>query len=95
MLVTYLDEEVASFDLYHKELNYTISHVYLSIKDYTDKQPTNKRILINGREEINLAEGFENLHTVSYEQILAGNGHHPDSILDTMKIIDKLNRSAP
>ena len=64
VLVTYLDEEVASFDLYHKELNYTISHVYLLIKDYTDKQPTNKRILINGREEINLAEGFENLHTV-------------------------------
>lgn len=38
------------------------------------KQPTYRSITVNG-EEIEFSQGFTDLHTISYEEILSGNGY--------------------
>ncbi len=49
-----------------------------------------KRELIIDNQLINFSKGFENLHTKSYEEILAGRGFGPEDILPALELVNNL-----
>ena len=55
---------------------------------------TYRSIIMNG-EEIEFSEGFTNLHTRSYEQILAGDGFGPDENRAAITAVSHIRGAAP
>jgi len=49
-----------------------------------------KRELIVNGELIDLSQGFEDLHTKSYQEILAGRGFGPEDVLPALELVDDL-----
>lgn len=56
------------------------------------KQPTYRSITVDGNE-IEFSGGFTDLHTVSYEQILAGNGFGLDAARHCIETVDFIRSS--
>lgn len=70
---------------------------YLSIdsNDLPDKtQKTYRSITMNG-EEIEFSEGFTDLHTLSYKEILAGNGFGVDEARPSLEAAYEIRNSLP
>ena len=59
-----------------------------------DNKPTFRSIKINGRE-IEFSGGFTDLHTVSYQNILKGNGFGLDDARNSIEIVHKIRTSKP
>lgn len=59
-----------------------------------DKPQTHRSIIIDGRE-IEFSEGFTDLHTESYKQILAGNGFRWQETLPSLEIVHAIRTSTP
>lgn len=58
------------------------------------KPLTYRSIKIDG-EEIEFSQGFRDLHTVSYEKILAGEGFPPQEVLPSIDIVSAIRTAAP
>ena len=58
------------------------------------KPMTCRSITVDG-EEIEFSDGFTDLHTESYRQILAGNGFGPDDVLNSIKIAADIRNAEP
>ncbi|MCE9662472.1 Gfo/Idh/MocA family oxidoreductase [Halomonas sp. M5N1S17] len=58
------------------------------------KQPTYRSILCEGRE-IEFSGGFTDLHTVSYQEILAGRGYGIDSARHCIQTVDTIRSATP
>lgn len=58
------------------------------------RQPTYRSILCEG-QEIEFSGGFTDLHTVSYEEILAGRGYGIEDARHCIETVDHLRRARP
>jgi UDP-N-acetyl-2-amino-2-deoxyglucuronate dehydrogenase len=58
------------------------------------KPATYRSITVNG-EEIEFSGGFTDLHTQSYQRILAGEGYTPDDVLPSIQIVSEIRRATP
>lgn len=57
------------------------------------KKPTYRSIIING-DELEFSDGFTDLHTVSYQEILAGRGYGIEAARHCIETVDTI-RTAP
>jgi len=57
------------------------------------KKPTYRSITVNG-EEMEFSEGFTDLHTVSYQEILAGRGYGIEDARHCVETVDTIRASA-
>lgn len=57
------------------------------------KQPTHRSITVDG-EEIEFSQGFTDLHTISYEEILKGNGYGIEDARHCVETVEYI-RTAP
>jgi UDP-N-acetyl-2-amino-2-deoxyglucuronate dehydrogenase len=57
-------------------------------------QRTFRSITLDGKE-IEFSEGFTNLHTRSYEQILAGNGYGPEESINAIQAVSHIREARP
>jgi UDP-N-acetyl-2-amino-2-deoxyglucuronate dehydrogenase len=57
-------------------------------------QRTYRSITLDG-QEIEFSEGFTNLHTRSYEQILAGNGYGPEENINAIQAVSHIRDARP
>ncbi len=71
----------------------SINYDLLPAKIKNRQQRTYRSITVDG-EEIEFSSGFTGLHTVSYEQILAGNGFGIDDARQAVEIVHRI-RNAP
>lgn len=60
----------------------------------TENQRTYRSIMIDGRE-VEFSDGFGDLHTESYRQILAGNGFGPDVVMPSIEIVSDIRNAEP
>ena len=58
------------------------------------KQPTYRSITVDG-DEIEFSGGFMDLHTVSYQEILAGRGYGIEDARHCIETVDALRRMSP
>jgi len=58
------------------------------------KPMTYRSVTVDG-EEIEFSDGFAELHTESYQQILAGNGFGPEDVLNSIKIAADIRNAEP
>ena len=66
---------------------HTVAKWELSLEAPMDNQ---KRILTIDDNKLNLSQGFENLHTKVYEELLAGHGTPVRACEQTMRLIDEI-----
>ena len=66
----------------------------LPIAPEPGKPMTYRSITIDG-EELEFSDGFANLHTESYRQILAGKGFGPDEVRPSIEIVSDIRNSKP
>lgn len=59
-----------------------------------NRPKTYRSITVDGRE-IDFSEGFTELHTTSYEQILAGNGFRLDEVKPAIEIVSDIRNIKP
>ena len=59
-----------------------------------EKQRTYRSITIDG-EEVEFSEGFGDLHTESYRQILAGKGFGPDVVRPSIEMVSEIRSAEP
>jgi UDP-N-acetyl-2-amino-2-deoxyglucuronate dehydrogenase len=97
-LLCYLFGEVSSYSI-SREDDYTMKGVvtfkdytmraswYLSIKAPMDNQE--RYLKIDGKA-INLTKGFETLHNVVYQEILAGRGFRPIDVAPALVLAEKM-----
>jgi len=52
-------------------------------------QSTHRLIVVDG-QEVEFSEGFTNLHTASYQQILSGNGYRINDVRQSIELVYKL-----
>lgn len=71
----------------------SIDHRDLPFEPEPGKKTTFRSITIDG-EEIEFSEGFTDLHTRVYEEILAGRGHGIDAARTSIELVHQL-RTAP
>ncbi len=70
----------------------SINSDYLPDEIKFNEQPTYRSIKMNG-EEIEFSQGFKDLHTISYEEIIKGNGFGLESALPSIEIISQIRES--
>ncbi len=58
------------------------------------KAATYRSITVDGKE-VEFSEGFADLHTESYRQILSGNGFGPKDILTSVEIASEIRNATP
>ncbi len=58
------------------------------------KPATYRSITVDG-EEVEFSEGFRDLHTVSYAQILEGRGFPPEEVLRSIEIVSAIRDAKP
>ena len=97
--IVHVNNEDTAAGILHLEkarVRWFLSINYDHIPDDIKRQ--NKRtyrlITVDG-EEIEFSEGFGNLHTRSYEEILKGNGFGLDAALQSIQITHDIRESAP
>ena len=75
-------------------LSFDYNHIPESVKN--KGQRTYRSITVDG-EEVEFSGGFTDLHTKSYEEILAGNGYGPSDAQTSIKIVHDIRnaRTAP
>lgn len=61
-------------------------------KRFTDKSGPYRSISIDG-EQIEFSDGFTDLHTLSYEKILGGEGFGIDDALPSIELVSKINNA--
>jgi len=57
------------------------------------KKPTYRSITVNG-EEVEFSEGFTDLHTISYQEILAGRGYGIEDARHCVETVDTIRAAA-
>ena len=67
----------------------SVNYDYLPTNIKKQNQSTFRSISIDG-EEIEFSSGFKDLHTLSYEEILKGNGFGLDDAYDSIDIVSKI-----
>jgi UDP-N-acetyl-2-amino-2-deoxyglucuronate dehydrogenase len=72
----------------------SVEHDDLPNKPAPGKPTTYRSIRMDGRE-IDLSEGFTELHTDSYRQILGGNGFGIDEVIPSIEIVSQIRNAAP
>lgn len=55
----------------------------------SEDRPNQKQIKVNG-EEVDFGEAFENLHIPAYQAIMDGRGIHPQDMVETLYLLDKI-----
>jgi len=60
----------------------------------SSQKNTYRSIKING-EEIEFSDGFTDLHTQSYKDILSGNGFFPEDVLSSIQIVHDIRNFSP
>ena len=91
-----VDINSGSFKLKHANVRWFLSVNY----DYIPKdvkargERTYRSIIIDG-EEIEFSNGFTDLHTRSYEEILKGNGFGLDKAYSSVRIISEIRHLSP
>ncbi len=70
----------------------SVNYEYIPTQIKKQKLRTYRSILINN-EEIEFSDGFADLHTRSYEEILKGNGFGLDEAYSSVKIISTIRNS--
>lgn len=63
-------------------------------QDVAKEKSTYRSILLNG-EEIEFSDGFADLHTRSYEEILAGRGFGLDDVRQSVEIVSNFRTQTP
>ncbi|MNG22277.1 UDP-N-acetyl-2-amino-2-deoxy-D-glucuronate oxidase [compost metagenome] len=58
------------------------------------KKPTYRSITVDG-DEMEFSEGFTDLHTISYEEILAGRGYGIEDARHCVETVEVIRTSAP
>ena len=72
----------------------SVNYDYIPEEVKTAGQTTFRSITIEG-EEIEFSGGFKDLHTTSYEQILAGNGFGLDEAYGSIDIVSQIRNITP
>ena len=72
----------------------SINKSYIPKKIQEQGSQTYRSIIINGKE-IEFSGGFTDLHTLSYEQILLGNGFDLKQALPSIKLVHDIRNSIP
>lgn len=97
-VVHVLDEDRAAGMLYLEKarVRWFLSINYDYIPDYIKQQGkrTYRAIVVDG-EEIEFSEGFGDLHTRSYQEILKGNGFGLDAALPSIEIVHDIRVASP
>ncbi len=97
-VVHVLDEDCAAGMLYLEKarVRWFLSINYDYIPDYIKQQGkrTYRAIVVDG-EEIEFSEGFGDLHTRSYQEILKGNGFGLDAALPSIEIVHDIRVASP
>ncbi len=97
-VVHILEEDRAAGMLYLEKarVRWFLSINYDYIPDYIKQQGkrTYRAIVVDG-EEIEFSEGFGDLHTRSYQEILKGNGFGLDAALPSIEIVHDIRVAAP
>ena len=58
-------------------------------------QPATYRSIVVDGQEVEFSGGFNDLHTESYRQILAGNGFGPADVLTSIEIVSDIRNAIP
>lgn len=66
----------------------------LPVEPESGKPATFRSITMDGAE-IEFSEGFRDLHTVSYQEILAGRGFDPVEVMPSIRIASEIRSAAP
>lgn len=72
----------------------SVNSNYLPKSALEQNQTTYRSISIEGNE-IEFSDGFKDLHTRSYEEILNGNGFGLDDAFDSIKIVSEIRKIKP
>jgi UDP-N-acetyl-2-amino-2-deoxyglucuronate dehydrogenase len=72
----------------------SINYDYLPETAKLQNKPTHRSITIDG-EDIEFSEGFAELHTRSYEEILKGNGFGLNEALPSIQLVHDIRRARP
>lgn len=72
----------------------SLDHNDLPFKPKPGQPKTYRSIMIDG-QEIEFSEGFAELHTNSYAQILAGNGFGLDDVKPSIEIVSEIRNTNP
>jgi len=97
-IIHFLDKEKAAGFLELKKARVrwflSINKSYIPKKIQEQGSQTYRSIIINGKE-IEFSGGFTDLHTLSYEQILLGNGFDLKQALPSIKLVHDIRNSIP
>ena len=77
-----------TLSLKNAEVNWELSTNSSFLPNQTDLR-TFRSIEIN-KKEIEFSEGFTDLHTVTYQEILKGNGYNINDAKESIEIISKI-----
>lgn len=90
------DANAGSFKLKHANVRWFLSVNYDYIPESVKEQgqTTFRSITVDG-DEIEFSGGFKNLHTRSYEEILAGNGFGLDEAYGSIRTVSTIRKSTP
>jgi len=66
----------------------------LPVQPIQGKPSTYRSITIDG-QNLEFSDGFDNLHTESYKNILAGNGFGTNDVMESIKIASQIRNTAP
>lgn len=72
----------------------SVNSNYLPKSALEENQTTYRSISIEGNE-IEFSDGFKDLHTRSYQEILNGNGFRLDDAFDSIKIVSEIRKIKP
>ena len=97
-IIHFLDKDKAAGFLELKKARVrwflSINKSYIPKKIQEQGSQTYRSIIINGKE-IEFSGGFTDLHTLSYEQILLGNGFDLKQALPSIKLVHDIRNSIP
>jgi UDP-N-acetyl-2-amino-2-deoxyglucuronate dehydrogenase len=70
----------------------SIDRTHLPQNAVQGEKLTYRSIMVEG-EEIEFSSGFNDLHTLSYEEILSGNGYRIAENLSAIKIVESIQKT--
>ena len=90
------DANAGSFKLKHANVRWflSVNYDYLPEEIKRQGQTTFRSITVDGNE-IEFSGGFKDLHTRSYEEILAGNGFGLDEAYGSIDIVSQIRKMTP
>lgn len=72
----------------------SIDREHLPTRPEAGKPATYRSIKVDG-EEVEFSEGFKDLHTLSYAEILKGRGFSPEEVLPSIQIVSDIRSATP